>query len=55
VGLTGANRDYLLNTQAQLRALGVRDAGLDRIAALLPPPVVNSVHNSDDVVQAASG
>jgi cation transport protein ChaC len=36
VGLTGANRDYLLNTQAELRALGVRDAGLDRIAALLP-------------------
>lgn len=36
VGLTGANRDYLLNTLAQLRALGVRDAGLDRIAALLP-------------------
>lgn len=37
VGTAGANRDYLLNTQAQLRALGVRDAGLDRIAALLPP------------------
>ena len=36
VGLTGANRDYLLNTMAQLRALGVRDAGLDRIARLLP-------------------
>ena len=32
----GPNRDYLLNTVAHLRALGVRDAGLDRIAALLP-------------------
>lgn len=37
VGLSGANRDYLLNTVAELRRLGVRDAGLDRIAALLPP------------------
>ncbi|WP_159995774.1 gamma-glutamylcyclotransferase [Roseomonas sp. 18066] len=36
VGLSGANRDYLLNTVAELRSLGVRDAGLDRIAALLP-------------------
>jgi cation transport protein ChaC len=36
VGTTGANRDYLLNTVAQLRALGVRDSGLERIAALLP-------------------
>lgn len=36
VGQMGPNRDYLLNTVAQLRALGVRDAGLDRIAALLP-------------------
>jgi cation transport protein ChaC len=32
----GANRDYLLNTLRHLRAMGVRDAGLDRIAALLP-------------------
>ena len=32
----GANRDYLLNTLQHLRAMGVRDAGLDRIAALLP-------------------
>jgi cation transport protein ChaC len=37
VGQAGPNRDYLLNTVAHLRALGVRDAGLDRIAALLPP------------------
>ena len=36
VGTAGANRDYLLNTLAHLAALGVRDAGLDRIAALLP-------------------
>ncbi len=32
----GANRDYLLNTLRHLREMGVRDAGLDRIAALLP-------------------
>ncbi|TCZ55958.1 gamma-glutamylcyclotransferase [Roseicella aquatilis] len=38
VGQAGANRDYLLNTLEHLRAMGVRDAGLDRIAALLPPP-----------------
>lgn len=37
IGTAGANRDYLLNTLAHLAALGVRDAGLDRIAALLPP------------------
>jgi cation transport protein ChaC len=35
VGQMGANRDYLLNTVAHLREMGVRDAGLDRIAALL--------------------
>jgi cation transport protein ChaC len=35
VGSAGSNRDYLLNTQAHLRAMGVRDAGLDRIAAEL--------------------
>ncbi|WP_458095024.1 gamma-glutamylcyclotransferase [Roseomonas sp. WA12] len=34
-GVMGPNRDYLLNTVAHLRELGVRDAGLDRIAALL--------------------
>ncbi len=38
VGVTGPNRDYLLNTVAHLRALGVKDSGLDRIAALLPEP-----------------
>ena len=37
IGQAGANRDYLLNTVAHLKALGVRDAGLDRIAELLPP------------------
>ncbi|MCB4820239.1 gamma-glutamylcyclotransferase [Roseicella aerolata] len=37
MGLAGPNRDYLLNTLSHLRAMGVRDAGLDRIAALLPP------------------
>jgi cation transport protein ChaC len=36
VGHTGANRDYLLNTISHLGELGVRDLGLDRIAALLP-------------------
>jgi len=36
IGQMGPNRDYLLNTVAHLRAMGVRDAGLDRIAALLP-------------------
>lgn len=35
-GRMGPNREYLLNTVAHLRRLGVRDAGLDRIAALLP-------------------
>jgi cation transport protein ChaC len=35
-GVMGANRDYLLNTVSHLRELGVRDAGLERIAALLP-------------------
>jgi cation transport protein ChaC len=37
VGQMGANRDYLLNTVEHLGAMGVRDAGLARIAALLPP------------------
>jgi cation transport protein ChaC len=36
VGQMGANRDYLLNTIAHLAEMGVRDAGLARIAALLP-------------------
>jgi cation transport protein ChaC len=36
-GQMGPNREYLLNTVAHLRAMGVRDSGLDRIAALLPP------------------
>ena len=36
-GIMGANRDYLLNTISHLREMGVRDAGLDRVAALLPP------------------
>lgn len=36
VGQMGANREYLLNTVQHLREMGVRDAGLDRIAALLP-------------------
>jgi cation transport protein ChaC len=37
VGQMGANRDYLLNTLSHLAEMGVRDAGLGRIAALLPP------------------
>jgi cation transport protein ChaC len=36
-GIMGANRDYLLHTVSHLREMGVRDAGLDRVAALLPP------------------
>ncbi|WP_372621224.1 gamma-glutamylcyclotransferase [Falsiroseomonas sp.] len=36
IGQMGANRDYLLNTLGHLTQLGVRDAGLERIAALLP-------------------
>jgi cation transport protein ChaC len=36
VGQMGANRDYLLNTVSHLAEMGVRDAGLERIAALLP-------------------
>ncbi len=36
VGQMGRNRDYLLNTLNHLKAMGVRDAGLARIAALLP-------------------
>jgi cation transport protein ChaC len=35
IGQAGPNRDYLLNTVVHLRAMGVRDGGLDRIAALL--------------------
>jgi cation transport protein ChaC len=37
-GQMGANRDYLMNTLHHLRSMGVRDGGLDRIAALLPEP-----------------
>ena len=36
-GGMGSNRDYLLNTLSQLRARGVRDLGLERLAMLLPP------------------
>ena len=39
IGRMGPNRDYLLNTVLHLRAMGVRDPGLDRIAALLPVTV----------------
>ena len=34
-GKTGANRDYLRNTLEHLSAMGVRDAGLERIHALV--------------------
>lgn len=37
-GISGANRDYLTNTLVGLRAMGVRDRGLERVAALLPRP-----------------
>jgi cation transport protein ChaC len=43
VGTTGPNRDYLLNTVAHLKAMGVRDSALDRIAALLPVTSTNAV------------
>nr|WP_280863904.1 gamma-glutamylcyclotransferase [Falsiroseomonas frigidaquae] len=36
VGQMGPNRDYLLNTLHHLAALGMRDRGLARVAALLP-------------------
>jgi cation transport protein ChaC len=36
VGQMGANRDYLLNTLTHLREIGVRDARLEALAALLP-------------------
>jgi cation transport protein ChaC len=36
VGQMGANRDYLLNTLSHLHDIGVRDARLERIAAMLP-------------------
>ncbi|HWX50354.1 MAG TPA: gamma-glutamylcyclotransferase [Roseomonas sp.] len=35
-GRMGPNREYLLNTVTYLRQLGLRDTGLDCIAALLP-------------------
>jgi cation transport protein ChaC len=36
-GEAGANRDYLLNTVRHLKELGLRDARLDRLAAMLSP------------------
>ncbi len=36
VGQAGSNRDYLWNTLGHLRALGLRDAGLEALAALVP-------------------
>jgi len=35
-GISGANRAYLVNTLAGLKAMGVRDRGLEAVAALLP-------------------
>ena len=43
VGTTGPNRDYLLNTVSHLKALGVRDSALDRIASLLPEASAGAV------------
>lgn len=45
VGEMGPNRDYLLNTLAHLAAMGVRDRGLARLAALLrdAPALVSKV------------
>jgi cation transport protein ChaC len=37
-GIFGENRDYLHATARHLAALGVRDAAVQRVAALLPPP-----------------
>ncbi len=53
-GQMGANREYLLNTLAHLRAMGVRDAGLDRIAALLPPAPAAAAAPRDGAATAAA-
>jgi cation transport protein ChaC len=37
-GEAGANRDYVLNTIAHLRELGIRDRWLESVAARLSPP-----------------
>lgn len=52
VGRMGPNRDYLLNTVSHLRAMGVRDAVLDRIAALLPPTETSTAEPADRVSPA---
>lgn len=36
-GISGSNLDYVLNTQAHLRDLGVEDGNLDRLCAALGP------------------
>jgi cation transport protein ChaC len=40
-GDLGTCREYLENTIAHLRELGLRDSGLERIAGLLPPVLPN--------------
>jgi len=38
VGMSGANEEYVLNTVAHLKALGIRDHWLDGVAEKLVPP-----------------
>jgi cation transport protein ChaC len=42
VGQSGANEEYVLNTVAHLRALGIRDHWLEDVAARLTPPEARS-------------
>ena len=37
IGESGPNTDYVLNTQAHLREIGIRDPALERLAAQLAP------------------
>lgn len=38
VGMSGGNEEYVLNTVAHLKALGIRDHWLDGVAEKLVPP-----------------
>jgi cation transport protein ChaC len=37
IGESGANADYVLNTEAHLREIGIRDPALERLSAQLAP------------------
>jgi cation transport protein ChaC len=43
-GEAGANEDYVLNTIAHLRELGIRDRWLESVAARLTPPEPGAPH-----------